>query len=320
MSMGTSETPTLIGRPSVEAAGMPPRKRKPLGRNQKDEALAGYLFVLPAIASLVVFLLGPILVAFYISFFNFNFLDPENAKFVGLANYWHLFHDPQFLRALWNTTLYSLGVVPTQTVLALFLALIVNQIRGKTFFRVAYYLPQVTSTIAVSVMFIFIFSQQGLLNQFLHLFGIQGPTYTNDPKFALASLMVMAIWSTSGQFMMIYLAGLQDIPDEIYEAAALDGASGWRMLRYITIPSLRRVTFFVVVMSLIGTYQVFDQAYVVSGGDGGPLNATMTVVLDVFTKGFKTMQMGYASAMAFVLFFIILILTLIQHYIMGREK
>ncbi|WP_245632832.1 carbohydrate ABC transporter permease [Alicyclobacillus kakegawensis] len=288
-------------------------------RKAVDQALAGYLFVLPALASLVVFLVGPILYAFYISFQQFSFLDEQSTRFVGLANYTHLFHDPVFLRALWNTTLYSLGVVPVQTALALFLAIIVNRVQGKTFFRVAYYLPTVTSTVAVSVMFVFLFQPQGLVNQFLALFGVRGPNYFNSPTFALPAIMVMAIWSTVGQFMIIYLAGLQDIPDELYEAASMDGASGWKLTRYITIPMLRRTTFLVIVMSLIGTFQVFDQAYVVSGGTGGPLNATLTVILDLFIKGFKDMQMGYASAMAFVLFAIIMILTLIQHYVIGRE-
>ncbi len=291
------------------------RRKYPL-----DQALAGYLLVLPAMVSLAVFLIGPILYAFYISFFHFSFLDPQNATFAGFGNYIHLFNDPVFLRALLNTSLYSLCVVPVQTALSLFLALIVNQVKGKTFFRVAYYLPTVTSTVAVSVMFIFVFQPSGLLNRFLLLFGIHGPNYFNSPSFALPSIMALAVWSTVGQFMIIYLAGLQDIPEEIYEAADLDGASGWARLTRITIPLLRRTTFLTVVMSLIGTFQVFDQMYVISGGSGGPLNSTLSVVLDLFNKAFKDMEMGYASAMAFVLFVIILILTLVQQFVLGREQ
>jgi multiple sugar transport system permease protein len=178
----------------------------------------------------------------------------------------------------------------------------------------------VTSTVAVSVIFVFLFQPSGLVNQFLRLFGIQGINYFNSPVFALPAIMVMAVWSTVGQFMIIYLAGLQDIPQEIYEAAAIDGASGWKLLRYITLPMLRRTTFLVVVMGMIGCFQVFDQMYVISGGNGGPMNATLSVVLHLFNKGFRTMQMGYASAMAFVLFAIILVLTLIQNYFLGREE
>ena len=295
------------------------RPRRPKG-SVVERSIAGYLFILPALVSLLVFTLGPIVYAFYISFQHFSFLDPQNATFVGLANYVHLFHDPEFLRALWNTSFYSLGVVPTQTAIALFLAIIVNRLRGKTFFRVAYYLPTVTSTVAVSVMFIFIFAPDGLLNRFLSLFGIHGPNYFNSTLFALPSVMVLAVWSSVGQYMILYLAGLQDIPVDIYEASALDGASGWNLIRYVTIPLLRRTTFLIVVMSLIGTFQVFDQVYVISGGDGGPLNSTLSVVLDLFNKGFKTMQMGYASAMAFFLFVILLVFTLLQHYFLGREE
>ncbi|MBX6351720.1 MAG: sugar ABC transporter permease [Thermoflavifilum sp.] len=288
-------------------------------RNAVEQALHGYLFLLPALTELAVFLIGPILYAFYISFFRFSFLDPQNAQFVGLRNYVHLFQDPEFLRALWNVTLYSIGVVPTQTAIALWLALLVHHIRGKSFFRVAYYIPTITSTVAVSVIFVFLFQPDGLVNHLLRPFGVPAINYFNSPMFALPAMMVMAVWSTVGQFMVIYLAGLQDIPPEIYEAAAIDGARGWTMLRHITIPLLRRTTFLVVVMSLIGTFQVFDQMYVISGGTGGPLDSTLSVVLDIFNKGFKSMQMGYASAMAFVLFAIILVLTLIQHAVLGRE-
>jgi multiple sugar transport system permease protein len=294
--------------------------RRSLSRSKFDQGMAGYLFLLPALVSLLVFLIGPIFYAFYISFFHFSFLDPQNAKFVGFSNYLHLFQDKEFLRALWNTSLYTIGVVPIQTAIALFLALIVNNIRGKTFFRVAYYLPTVTSTVAVSVMFMFIFEPDGILNKFLANFGIHGPNYFNSPSFALPAIMLMAIWSSVGQFMIIYLAGLQDISEEVYEAAELDGARGWRLLWHITLPLLRRTTFLNVVMSMIGTFQVFDQVYVISNGNGGPLNSTLSVVLDIFNKGFKSMQMGYASAMAFVLFAIILILTLIQNFFLGREE
>ncbi|MED1201824.1 carbohydrate ABC transporter permease [Heyndrickxia acidicola] len=295
-------------------------RRRSLRQNNWDQGMAGYLFLLPALVSLLVFLIGPILYAFYISFFHFSFLDPQNKKFAGLSNYIHLFSDPEFLRALGNTSLYTIVVVPVQTAIALFLALIVNNIRGKTFFRVAYYLPTVTSTVAVSVMFMFIFEPDGILNKLLANFGIHGPNYFNSPTFALPAIMTMAVWSSVGQFMIIYLAGLQDIPEEVYEAAELDGARGWNLLRYVTIPLLRRTTFLNVVMSMIGTFQVFDQVYVVSGGNGGPLDSTLSVVLDIFNKGFKTMQMGYASAMAFVLFGIILILTLLQNLFLGKEE
>lgn len=288
--------------------------------NVVEQALAGYLFILPAIVELAVFLLGPIVYAFVISFKHFSYLDPLDSHFVGFLNYIHLFEDPVFLRALWNTTVYALVVVPVQTAIAMMLAVIVNRIRGKTIFRVIYYLPSITSTVGVAVIFSFLFQPNGLLNRLLWiLFHIQGPDYFNSPIFAFPAIMAVAVWTTAGQFMVIYLAALQEIPEELYEAAAIDGAEGFAMLRYITIPSLRRTTFLVVVLGMIGAFQVFDLVYVISSASSLPQQYTMTVVLDLFEKGFRTMQMGYASAMGFVLFAIILVLTLIQQLWLGRE-
>ncbi|EMT40017.1 carbohydrate ABC transporter membrane protein 1, CUT1 family [Thermoanaerobacter thermohydrosulfuricus] len=284
------------------------------------EALSGYAFVLPFIASISIFLIGPLIYAFIISFKEFSFLNPEASRWVGFANYIKLFSDPTFKRALLNTTLYSLGVVPTQLIIALILALIVNSnIKGKTFFRVAYYIPTVTSTVAVSVIFLYLFKADGLVNVLLAKFGIQGPAWFNDVRFALPSIMMMAIWSSVGNYMVIFLAGLQDIPSELYEAAEVDGANKFQRFFKITLPMLRPIVFFNLVMSLIGTFQVFDQAYVVSQGTGGPLDATMTVVLDIYRTGFRDFNMGYASAMAFALFVIILILTLIQRKLFKEE-
>lgn len=284
------------------------------------EALSGYAFALPFIASISIFLIGPLIYAFIISFKEFSFLNPEASRWIGFANYIKLFSDPTFKRALLNTTLYSLGVVPTQLVIALILALIVNSdIKGKTFFRVAYYIPTVTSTVAVSVIFLYLFKADGLVNALLAKFGIQGPTWFNDVRFALPSIMMMAIWSSVGNYMVIFLAGLQDIPSELYEAAEVDGANKFQRFFKITLPMLRPIVFFNLVMSLIGTFQVFDQAYVVSQGTGGPLDATMTVVLNIYRTGFRDFNMGYASAMAFVLFVIILILTLIQRKLFKEE-
>ena len=165
----------------------------------------------------------------------------------------------------------------------------------------------------------YLFKADGLVNALLAKFGIQGPTWFNDVRFALPSIMMMAIWSSVGNYMVIFLAGLQDIPSELYEAAEVDGANKFQRFFKITLPMLRPIVFFNLVMSLIGTFQVFDQAYVVSQGTGGPLDATMTVVLDIYRTGFRDFNMGYASAMAFVLFVIILILTLIQRKLFKEE-
>ncbi|WP_018131201.1 carbohydrate ABC transporter permease [Effusibacillus pohliae] len=286
----------------------------------RGDLLTGYLFVLPVAVSLTVFLIGPIFYAFYISFHEFSFLAPDQATWVGLENYVKLFHDPRFLKAVANTSFYSLGVVPVQICIALLLALIVDsKIKGKTFFRVVYFLPTVTSTVAVSVMFLYLFKNDGIVNLLLSKLGIPTVDWFNSIHFALPATMMMAIWTTVGQFMVIYLAGLQDIPNELYEAAEVDGATPWQKLRFITWPMLRPTTFFVLIMSIIGTFQVFDQMYVISKGEGGPQDATLTVVFYLYRAAFKDFNMGYASAMAFVLFLIILALTLIQKKFFKEE-
>jgi len=305
-------------KPQTTVVTKPAARRKRL--SLLSDPVMGYLFTLPVIVSLAVFLIGPIFYAFFLSFQSFTFLNPEGAEFVGLDNYIQMFQDERFLRALLNTSIYSLGVVPVQVSIALMLALIVNsKIKGKTFFWVAYFLPTVTSTVAVSVMFLFLFKKDGLVNHILGFFGIVARSWFDDVTFALPSIMMMAVWSTVGQFMVIYLAGLQDIPDDLYEAAQIDGSNRWQQFWHITLPMLKPTTFFIVVMSIIGTFQVFDQMYVISGGDGGPLDATLTVVLYLYNKAFRDFEMGYASAIAFFLFFVILILTLIQRKFFGEE-
>lgn len=289
----------------------------------RKEAIEGWLFVLPVVVLILTFLIGPLLVAFMLSFKQYSFLDPVTmleAPWVGLDNYRRALTDPIFRRALLNTTIYSLGVVPIQLAIALALALVVNsKIKGKTFFRTAYYIPTITSAVAVSIIFLFLFKADGLVNQVLSVFGVEPRAWFSNVQFALPSIMIMAIWSSVGLYMVIFLAGLQDIPESLYEAADIDGASKWQQLLNVTIPMLKPTIFFNLVISLIGTFQVFDQAFIVSGGTGGPLNATMTVVLYLYRTGFRDYRMGYASAIAFILFLIIFALTLIQKRLFGEE-
>lgn len=289
---------------------------------KKREGLDGWLFVLPFVISALVFFIGPLIVAFILSFKKYSFLDGSmvNAPWVGLDNYIKAFKDPVFLKALSNTAIYSIGVVPTQLIIALALALVVDsKIKGKTFFRTAYYIPTITSTVAVAIMFMFLFKSDGVLNKFLGLFGMTPYTWYDDIRLALPLIMIMAIWASVGLYMVIFLAGLQDIPSSLYEAASIDGASKWQQLIYITIPMLKPTIFFNLVVSLIGTFQVFDQAYVISDGNGGPLNSTMTVVLYLYKQGFDEFNMGYACAIGFILFVIIFILTMIQKKFFGEE-
>lgn len=289
----------------------------------KREGIDGWIFVLPFVISILVFFIGPLLVAFLISFKEYSFLDSTSvwgAKFVGLQNYIDAFTNDTFIKALSNSIKYSLVVVPTQLVLALILALIVDsKIKGKTFFRMAYYIPTITSTVAVSVMFLFLFKVDGLFNKILSVFGIAGKNWFVDINFALPAVMLMAIWSSVGLYMVIFLAGLQDVPVSLYEASSIDGASSIQQLFKITIPLIKPTIFFNLIVSMIGTLQMFDQSYVVSGGNGGPLDSTMTVVLHIYNTGFKEFKMGYACAVAFILFGIIMLLTLIQKKLFGEE-
>lgn len=299
------------------------KSTKKLFTSKTKEKIDGWLFVAPFVISVLVFLIGPIIVALILSFKEYSLLDQTTmlgAKNVGFANYIKVVKDPVFRRALLNTSLYALGAVPLQLIISLLLALVVDaKIKGKAFFRVAYYIPTLTSTVAVSIIFLYIFKVDGVLNKFLSIFGVTGRTWFSDPKFALVCVILMAVWSSVGTYMIIFLSGLQQIPQTMYEAAEIDGANKFQRFFKITLPLIKPTFFFNLVISIIGTLQMFDQAYIISGGSGGPLNSTMTVVLYLYNKGFKEFQMGYASAIAFVLFAIILTLTLIQKRIFREE-
>lgn len=287
-----------------------------------QENFAGLILVAPIVVLMLVFVIGPALYSFLLSFQDYNMLKPERSTWTGFANYSELLRDPAFHQALYNTLKYSFFVVPIQTVLALVLAVVANQnIKGKTFFRVAYYVPAVTSAVAAAAIFMFLFNTKGIANQFLSLFGFQPVSWFNDPKFALPLTMIMAIWATVGTQMLVFLAGLQDIPEEVYEAAALDGATGFKKFMRITVPLLSSKTMFVLVVGMIGTLQMFDQAYIISGGVGGPLGSTTTVVLYLYNKAFGENRLGYGSAVAMFLFAVIFTLTILQKYFFeDREK
>ncbi|GFZ32317.1 ABC transporter permease [Clostridium zeae] len=288
------------------------------------EKIDGWLFVLPFAISALIFFIGPMVTAFILSFKEYSLLDGVSileAKNVGLQNYIDVFKDADFRIAVLNTIKYSITVVPAQLIIALLLALVVDSnIKGKTFFRVAYYIPTLTSTVAVSVMFLFIFNVDGVLNKFLAIFHVVPKNWFSEPNFALPAIIIMAVWASVGNYMIIFLSGLQDIPVNLHEAATIDGASNIQRFFKITLPLIRPTFFFNLVVSIIGTLQVFDQAYIISGGTGGPLGKTMTIVLYLYNKGFKDFRMGYASAIAFVLFAIIFALTLVQKSIFKEES
>lgn len=295
-------------------------KRGITGR-RLQELFAAYLFLIPALVVLGTFFVGPLLYAGYLSFFDYDIMATQNSQFIGLGNFKEAFHDPVFLKAAKNVLIYAAGVVPTQMVIALLLALLVTSgVRGQNIFRVAYFIPTVTSSVVVSIMFLYIYSSGGILNSILGWFGVPPTNWMENVRTALPSIMMMNVWSTVGQYMVLFTAGLNDISDTFYEAAKVDGASYWQRLRYITLPLLKPTTLFVSTMSVIGTFQLFDQAYLMTNGQGGPVDSTMTVVLYVYKNAFGGyFRMGYASALAMILLVVILILTYVQKRWFGEE-
>ncbi|MEH2352402.1 carbohydrate ABC transporter permease [Nostoc sp.] len=285
------------------------------------EDVAGYMFMMPTILVLGTFVVLPILYAVFLSLQKVQLLGGIEYEFIGFRNFTRLAEDERVWIALRNTAEYVAIVVPTQTILALILAVTLNSaIRGKNWWRILYFLPTVTSSAVLTLIFMWIYNTDGLLNDFLAFVGLPTYNWLGDPAVALKGIMIMNIWSTAPFFMVIYLAALQDIPQTLYEAAELDGANGWQQFIYITLPLLKPVTFFVVAVGVIGTFQLFDQSYIFSGGTGGPNNATLTVVLLIYQAVFRNLQMGYAAAIAFLLTAAIVAITLIQRQLFGGER
>ncbi len=282
------------------------------------ETLTAYGFLTPYLLILATFTLIATFYAFYLSFFSVDlgFTEPE---YIGLRNYQRIWNDltrgGDFLISLKNIVFYTVGVVILQTVLALALALLLNQkVRGRGIFRTAFYLPALTSSVAISLIFIWLYNSQGAINYLLSLVGIHGPAWLYDPNTALPAIMLLNIWTTAPTFMLLYLAALQDIPDHLYEAARVDGASPWDILRKITIPLLRPTTFLVTALGTIGSFQMFDQAYLMGGANGDPLKSTLTPVLEIYDTAFSgsNPRMGLACAQAVVLFVVIFFFTFLQ--------
>ncbi|MEH2447577.1 MAG: sugar ABC transporter permease [Nostoc sp.] len=285
------------------------------------EDLTGYLFMMPTILVLGTFVVLPILYAVFLSLQKVQLLGGIKYEFIAFQNFTRLAEDERVWIALRNTAEYVAIVVPTQTILALILAVTLNSgIRGKNWWRILYFLPTVTSSAVLTLIFMWIYNTDGLLNDFLAFVGLPTYNWLGDPAVALKGIMIMNIWSTAPFFMVIYLAALQDIPQTLYEAAELDGANEWQQFIYITLPLLKPVTFFVVTVGVIGTFQLFDQSYIFSGGTGGPNNATLTVVLLIYQAVFRNLQMGYAAAIAFLLTAVIIAITLIQRRLFGGER
>jgi multiple sugar transport system permease protein len=283
----------------------------------RREALAGYMFVGPAVFGFLAFAAFPLILAFYYSFTDFNMLTASH--WVGLRNYSDLFtNEPYLGTAVVNTLYYTLLVVPLGIVCGLALAILLNQkIPAMSIFRTLYYLPSIMPTVAASVLWIWLFDpNSGLLNMMLGWFGVRGPYWLADPNWSKPALVIMSLWGVGGS-MVLYLAGLQGVPQELYDAADIDGANRWRRFRHITVPMISGVLFFTLVTGFIGAFQVFTQAYIMTGG--GPLFSTYFYMLMLYHYAFMNFQMGYASAMALVLFVVILALTIVVFKTLGSR-
>ena len=285
------------------------------------EALTGYSFMAPTLLIMGIFILLPITYAIFLAFHKVRILGEVSYRFIGLKSFIRMMDDERVWIALKNTAEYVLIVVPIQTILGLALALILNsQIKGKKTFRIIFFLPTVTSSAVLTLIFMWIYNSNGLLNNILAFLGLPTYNWIGDPTVALKAIMLMNIWSTAPFFMVIYLAALQDISISLYEAATIDGANKWEQFISITLPLLKPVTFFIVVMGVIGTFQLFDQSYIFSAGSGGPNNSTLTIVLLIYQYAFKSLDMGYAAALALMLAGVIMVATLIQRYFFKEEN
>jgi multiple sugar transport system permease protein len=309
------------------AVATPARRRTldTLGSERVRESLVGYAFVLVPLTLFGLFFIWPIVYSFYISAHQWGALVGKEA-YIGLENYRIARDDEIFHRALRNTFVYTFTVVPLQMALGLVMAIVVNQgIRGRTFFRSAFYFPSLTSAAAITAIAIFILSANGLLNTALRAVGLDSlvpseGAWFGDSDTALWSLVGLNAWTTSGTMMLFYLAALQAIPTDVYEAAAIDGAGTWRTFWKITFPLLKPAHFFVGVVSVIGALKIFDQAFIASSGSGGPAYSTLTGVLYLYQTAIGDFDFGYAAALGAILFIIIFTLTLVQRVLFGRAE
>lgn len=282
------------------------KKRHKVGGQYQN---VGYLLIAPAFLIYGLFVLVPIAVTIGMSFTDFNL---KTFSFVGFQNYIDLFSDNVFVKSLLNTVLYSVITIPISMALGLALASLLNQkLRGRGFFRTLFYMPNIFSMVAVSMAWLYLFdTNNGILNRILDIFGIAPIGWVTSSSTALLSIVIMSVWNTTGYNMILFLSGLLSIPEYLYEAASIDGATRFRKFVNITIPQLAPTTFFVFVMACINSFQVFGQVLIVT--NGGPLNSTTTIAHQIYKNGFEYYKMGYASSQAVILLVIILLITLVN--------
>ena len=357
-SVGSSTSQQVLGETLVATAPRPRKER--MNPQRRRERWAGWLFVLPALTILLVFLVVPIGLAFYVSLTRWDGLSSPfgGARYVGVDNYRSLLTEDSLTRQNFATSVrnnfyFVLFVVPLQTILALGLAVLLNNkfLRGRSFFRTAFYFPAVTSSIATTLVFLFLFTGGGAINALLSYVGIKGPNWTADsrgvfhqvlrvvgvdappgwaqgrffnlswwdwisgPSIAMCVIITLVVWTTAGTFMLMFLAGLQNISEEVYEAGDLDGTTSWQRFRYLTLPALRPTLFLVLTLGLIGTWQVFDQIYLTGNNP-----ATTTPAFQSYNVSFQNSAFGTGAAIAFLLFGLIVVLTAIQRRIVGTGE
>ena len=293
-----------------------PRIRR-LSPMQRKEYLTFLLFIAPNLLLFIVFTFWPLIYSFELSFFKWNMISPTKT-FVGLGNYTKMIEDPVYWLVVKNTAYVAAGTVFVKLAIALALALLLNQkLAGRTFYRAIIFSPTFTTSVAVAMVWTWIFDPfYGVLRVPLNWLGIASPHWLSDVQWTVPALIIVSIWAGVGYDMVIFLAGLQAIPRTLYEAAKVDGASGWHLFRHITLPLLSPTTFFLVVTSIISSFKIFDLVSVMTGG--GPLNSSNVYIYYLYQNGFKWFKMGYASTLAVTFFVIVLIITIFQTILSKR--
>lgn len=292
---------------------------KPAGKKSGlKDLFSGLLFLSPTLIIFSTFILFPVLFSFYLSFHEWNMFGSDT-RFVGLENYIKMFQSAEFWLVLKNTLIFTIGTVPVNMIISLSIAYVLNKkIIGKRFLRTAFFAPVIISPVAAAVIWRWLYDTNfGLINHILTMLGASAINWLSDPNWAMFAIIVMGVWKTFGVNMVLFSAGLQAIPENYYEAAMIDGAGRWAKFWNITIPMLAPTTFFIMIMSMIGSLQVFDIVYVLTSG--GPLGKTKVLVFYVYEHAFKFFEMGYASAVAYVLFAMMFVFTLIQVKVMRSQ-
>lgn len=285
---------------------------------------AAYIFLAPALTAIFVFFFIPVISAFVISFTDFDIYaigDYSKFRFTGLDNYIKLFDNPLFWKALKNTFFFVVVSGPLSIAVSLGAAILLNSklVKFKGVFRLVYFMPVVTTLVAVSIVWRFIYHPEfGLLNYGLSFIGIDKIDWLGDPNWAMPSIIILSIWKNFGYNMIIFIAGLQNIPEELYEAAHIEGANAWQRFTKITLPMLAPTTIFITIITMIGYFQLFAEPYIMT--QGGPLDSTLSIVLYMYQEGFRWWNMGYSSSIAFVLFVIILAGTLLQMWYQKKKE